>query len=245
MLSIFGSPKRLCDGMTRRDMLTIGALGVGGLGLPDILRAEAARGIGNSKKAVIMIYMLWPAAAPGHVRPEDGLRRPRSAASSNRSTRMCREFKSASICRDWPASWTSWCRCGRYTDRRMAAMTRLSATPVALSSSSRRVVGRRWERCCRGCRAARRRVYRRLSACRQMLAILPTVLRVLPGFSGAAHGGFPAQRRRPSRPAVERHFRRAFGGTTPVVGEASTGCVARWTTAGRWKRYWTPSRVEL
>jgi hypothetical protein len=63
MLSISGSPKRLCDGMTRRDMLTIGALGVGGLALPDILRAEAAQGIGNSKKAVIMIYMC---GAPPH-----------------------------------------------------------------------------------------------------------------------------------------------------------------------------------
>jgi hypothetical protein len=63
MLSIFGSPKRLCDGMTRRDMLTIGALGMGGLAMPDILRAEAERGLGNSKKSVIMIYMC---GAPPH-----------------------------------------------------------------------------------------------------------------------------------------------------------------------------------
>jgi hypothetical protein len=63
MLSIFGTPKRLCDGITRRDMLTIGALGMGGLAMPDILRAEAARGVANSKKAVIMIYMC---GAPPH-----------------------------------------------------------------------------------------------------------------------------------------------------------------------------------
>ncbi|MFM7071090.1 MAG: DUF1501 domain-containing protein [Planctomycetota bacterium] len=63
MLSIFGSQKRLCDGLTRRDMLTIGALGMGGLALPDILRAEADRGESNSKKAVIMIYMC---GAPPH-----------------------------------------------------------------------------------------------------------------------------------------------------------------------------------
>jgi hypothetical protein len=63
MLSIFGSQKRLCDGLTRRDMLAIGALGMGGLALPDILRAEAARGESNSKKAVIMIYMC---GAPPH-----------------------------------------------------------------------------------------------------------------------------------------------------------------------------------
>ena len=44
-------------------MLTIGALGLGGLALPDLLRAEAALGIGKSHKAVIMIYMC---GAPPH-----------------------------------------------------------------------------------------------------------------------------------------------------------------------------------
>lgn len=43
--------------MTRRDALRIGALGMGGLMLPDLLRAEAAAGIQGSHKAVIMIYM--------------------------------------------------------------------------------------------------------------------------------------------------------------------------------------------
>lgn len=62
MLSVFGSPKRLCDGITRRDMLTIGALGMGGLALPDILRAEAAQG-SSSRKAIIMIYLC---GAPPH-----------------------------------------------------------------------------------------------------------------------------------------------------------------------------------
>ncbi|MFM9065971.1 MAG: DUF1501 domain-containing protein, partial [Planctomycetota bacterium] len=62
MLSIYGAPKRLCDGITRRDLLQIGALGVGGLALPDLLRAESVRG-SSSKKAVIMIYMC---GAPPH-----------------------------------------------------------------------------------------------------------------------------------------------------------------------------------
>jgi len=63
MLSILGNGGRLCDGMTRRDMLRIGALTVGGLTLPDLLRAEQASGIRGSKKAVIMIYMC---GAPSH-----------------------------------------------------------------------------------------------------------------------------------------------------------------------------------
>jgi hypothetical protein len=63
MLSIYGRPQRLCDGLTRREMLTIGALGVGGLALPDLLRAEARQGVRGSRKAIIMIYMC---GAPPH-----------------------------------------------------------------------------------------------------------------------------------------------------------------------------------
>lgn len=63
MLSILGQPAPLCRGFTRREMLTIGALGVGGLALPDLLRAEAAQGKGSSRKAIIMIYLC---GAPPH-----------------------------------------------------------------------------------------------------------------------------------------------------------------------------------
>src|SRR5919205_685517 len=58
MLTIFG-PKtgRFCDGVTRRDFLRIGGLALGGLSLPQILRAEAASGTGKSHKAVIMIFL--------------------------------------------------------------------------------------------------------------------------------------------------------------------------------------------
>ena len=63
MLSVVGKKYQLCDGMTRRDSLRIGALAMGGLALPDLLRAERAAGIGKSHKAVIMIYMC---GAPSH-----------------------------------------------------------------------------------------------------------------------------------------------------------------------------------
>jgi uncharacterized protein DUF1501 len=63
MLSIHGRPQQLCDGWTRREVLTIGALGVGGLALPDLLRAEARLGVGSSRKAIIMIYLC---GAPPH-----------------------------------------------------------------------------------------------------------------------------------------------------------------------------------
>jgi hypothetical protein len=64
MLTIEGtSQSRLCDGVSRRDFLRIGGLGMGGLALPGLLQAEQQAGLRNSKKAVIMIYM---AGAPPH-----------------------------------------------------------------------------------------------------------------------------------------------------------------------------------
>ncbi|MEO6788489.1 MAG: DUF1501 domain-containing protein [Chthoniobacteraceae bacterium] len=64
MLTIQGEASgRLCDGVTRRDFLKIGGLAMGGLSLPQILRAEAQSGIRKSPKSVIMIYMC---GAPPH-----------------------------------------------------------------------------------------------------------------------------------------------------------------------------------
>lgn len=57
MLNLTGSVSRHCDGVSRRQFLTIGALGLGGLTLPDLLRAEAAAGIGSSHKAIINIHL--------------------------------------------------------------------------------------------------------------------------------------------------------------------------------------------
>ncbi|MCB9950965.1 MAG: DUF1501 domain-containing protein [Planctomycetaceae bacterium] len=63
MLSILGKGRPLCDGITRRDMLRIGTLAVGGLTLSRLLQAEQLAGVRNSRKAVIMIYMC---GAPSH-----------------------------------------------------------------------------------------------------------------------------------------------------------------------------------
>src|SRR5438270_9542250 len=42
MISVRGNGVRLCDGFTRRDLLMIGGLGIAGLSLPNLLRADAA-----------------------------------------------------------------------------------------------------------------------------------------------------------------------------------------------------------
>jgi hypothetical protein len=57
LLSITGPTYRHCDGLSRRTFLTAGALGLGGLGLADLLRAEAQAGVGSSQKAVIQIHL--------------------------------------------------------------------------------------------------------------------------------------------------------------------------------------------
>jgi hypothetical protein len=44
MLTVLGSPKKLCDGLTRREMLVAGGLSMFGLGLSDYFRSQDAQG---------------------------------------------------------------------------------------------------------------------------------------------------------------------------------------------------------
>ena len=44
--------------LPRRGFLQIGALGLGGLTLPNLLKAEAASGVRSSHKSVILIYLV-------------------------------------------------------------------------------------------------------------------------------------------------------------------------------------------
>lgn len=54
MLSLAGRPQRFCDGVSRRTFLQIGALGLGGLTLPDLLGATKDR---TSAKSIVMVYL--------------------------------------------------------------------------------------------------------------------------------------------------------------------------------------------
>jgi hypothetical protein len=56
MLTVLGPRNRYCDGLSRRNFLQVGALGMGGLTLPGLMRAEAASGA-KSHKSVIMVYL--------------------------------------------------------------------------------------------------------------------------------------------------------------------------------------------
>ena len=67
MIRVLGGPKRLCDGLTRRDLLHVGSLGMLGLGLsgtglPDPVQAVASSGAGGlpgfgQAKACILLFM--------------------------------------------------------------------------------------------------------------------------------------------------------------------------------------------
>ena len=48
----------LCDGVSRRDFLRLGSLGLGGLSLAQLLETEARAGTRDARKAVIMIYLV-------------------------------------------------------------------------------------------------------------------------------------------------------------------------------------------
>ncbi|MEX0700872.1 MAG: DUF1501 domain-containing protein [Planctomycetales bacterium] len=69
MLDILGQSfdrrsQRLCDGVSRRNFLKVGGMALGGLSLPQILRAEAEAGTGSSHKAIINIFM---PGGPSHI----------------------------------------------------------------------------------------------------------------------------------------------------------------------------------
>lgn len=63
MLSMLGSPRRCCDGLTRRETLRAGALSLlGGFTLPELLCAESKRPSTGPAKNVMLLYLLGGAA---------------------------------------------------------------------------------------------------------------------------------------------------------------------------------------
>ncbi len=68
MLSILGRApggnRSFCDGLSRRDFLTIGGMALGGISLPQVLRADAKAGEGGGHKAIINVYL---PGGPSHI----------------------------------------------------------------------------------------------------------------------------------------------------------------------------------
>jgi len=89
MLRLLGSPKRLCNGVTRRDLLHVGGLGLFGLGLSDLFTlqkiqasgAGSSPGFGRAKRCILLYLYGSPAQhetfdpkplAPEEIRGEMG-----------------------------------------------------------------------------------------------------------------------------------------------------------------------------
>jgi uncharacterized protein DUF1501 len=65
MLSILGHGTKLCDGITRRELLRVGGLAFSGLTLGDVLRLRAGAALDSGRgKSVIMI---WLRGGPSHI----------------------------------------------------------------------------------------------------------------------------------------------------------------------------------
>ncbi|MEO2034370.1 MAG: DUF1501 domain-containing protein [Planctomycetaceae bacterium] len=57
MLKIAGPKSRYCDGISRRSWMQIGSLGLGGMALPEILRAESQSAERAQAKSIIMVLL--------------------------------------------------------------------------------------------------------------------------------------------------------------------------------------------
>ncbi|MCE9526832.1 MAG: DUF1501 domain-containing protein [Planctomycetales bacterium] len=66
MLSLFGRGTKLCDGITRREMLRVGGLALGGLTLADVLRLRESSGSESQKRSKSVI-MVWLRGGPSHI----------------------------------------------------------------------------------------------------------------------------------------------------------------------------------
>jgi uncharacterized protein (DUF1501 family) len=67
MLSIQGRPGRLCDSPSRRELLTIGTLGLAGLSLPTLLARAAAPLRGGSFGRARSVIVLYLQGSPSHI----------------------------------------------------------------------------------------------------------------------------------------------------------------------------------
>src|SRR6516165_1738485 len=72
MLTLFG-PRNgaTCDGATRRDFLKVGALGLGALTLPGLLRARAAQAAAGKPTKNTSVVWLWLGGGPTHIETFD------------------------------------------------------------------------------------------------------------------------------------------------------------------------------
>lgn len=68
---LFGHRHRTCDGMTRREIMQVGALGLGSLMLPNLLRARAQASARGAAQKDTSVVWLWLSGGPTHIETFD------------------------------------------------------------------------------------------------------------------------------------------------------------------------------
>ena len=66
MFTLWGRRHRWCDGMSRREFLRVGGLGIAGLTLAELLRHQALAGAGAARRPKSVIYIVL-AGGPSHI----------------------------------------------------------------------------------------------------------------------------------------------------------------------------------
>ncbi len=71
MLRVVGGYGSDCSGVTRRNFVQAGLLGLGGLGLGDLFRAQAAAPARPAKTPETAVILFWMSGGPGHMETWD------------------------------------------------------------------------------------------------------------------------------------------------------------------------------
>ena len=237
MLTLLGKRQTYCDGVSRRNFFKIGALGFGSLTLPR-LRCRSCCGPKPSRRPAGPITgrsstSIWRAvrrtSTPSISSPTP---RRRFAASSIRSRRPCRAWKSAISCRSWPRSPRSSASSVR--SPASATSMPLDQTESGWSENDLRTVGGHPSLGLRRGEAARSDSRRRADVRRSHGPYAAWLL-------GAGLFGIPAGRRRAKQPSpARRNHARAVPQRGPNCSRSSTTSAATWIPAMRWTR-WTLS----
>ena len=124
MLSITAGARRLCDGLNRREVLSVGGAGLLGLALPDLLRAgvEQQGKVSPKAKSLIVFFLeggpahqdLWDMKpdAPAEVRGEF-----KPIATTVPGLSFCEHLPAA-----WPRRRITWRWCARSTTPSLTIM---------------------------------------------------------------------------------------------------------------------------
>ncbi len=147
MLNIFGRSQPLCDRVSRRAFLQVGGLALGGMSLPQILRAEQASGFNGGNKGVIMIFL---PGGPSHQDMWD-IKMDAPAEIRGEFTPIATKVPGVEICELFP-------RLASISDKLAFIRSMVATTAITTPSSASRGItpptslpaaGPRWVRCCR------------------------------------------------------------------------------------------------